>query len=67
MEIIQGHSDRFLQIRDAMETTILCRSIIYNLIKAGGFPSYYAIKGERKAWLESEVQAWLLVRVSASY
>ncbi|NAZ46717.1 AlpA family phage regulatory protein [Vibrio toranzoniae] len=66
MEIIQSRSDRFLRLRDVMETTTLCRSSIYNLIKAGDFPSNYTIMGKRKAWLESEVQAWLLARVSAS-
>lgn len=60
MEIIQNRSDRFLRLRDVIETTTLCRSSIYNLIKAGEFPSNYAIMGQRKAWLESEVQAWVL-------
>jgi len=67
MEIIQNRNDRFLRLRDANETTTLCRSSIYNLIKACEFPSNYAIMGKRKAWLESEVQAWVLARVSASY
>ncbi len=38
MEIIQSRSDRFLRLNDVMETTTLCRSSIYNLIKAGDFP-----------------------------
>ncbi|MFA0249614.1 helix-turn-helix transcriptional regulator [Vibrio sp. 10N.261.45.A4] len=67
MEFIQNSSDRFLRLRDVMETTTLCRSSIYNLIKAGEFPGNYTVMGKRKAWLESEVQAWLLARVSASY
>ncbi|WP_431306234.1 helix-turn-helix transcriptional regulator [Vibrio lentus] len=67
MEIIQNSSDRFLRLRDVMETTTLCRSSIYNLIKAVDLPSNYAIMGKRKAWLESEVQAWVLSRVSAFY
>jgi prophage regulatory protein len=67
MEIIQSPSDRFLRLRDVMEMTTLCRSRIYNLIKAGEFPSNYAAMGKRKAWLESEVQAWILSRVSPFY
>ncbi|WP_432715587.1 helix-turn-helix transcriptional regulator [Vibrio crassostreae] len=67
MEIIQSRSDRFLRLRDVVEVTTLCRSSIYILIKAGDFPCNYAVMGKRKAWLESEVQAWLLARVSASY
>ncbi|WP_435249309.1 helix-turn-helix transcriptional regulator [Vibrio sp. nBUS_14] len=46
-----------------METTTLCRSSIYNLIKAGEFPGNYTVMGKRKAWLESEVQAWVQSRV----
>lgn len=63
MEIIQNSSDRFLRLRDVMETTTLCRSSIYNLIKAGDFPGNYTVMGKRKAWLESEVQAWVQSRV----
>jgi prophage regulatory protein len=63
MEIIQNGSDRFLRLRDVMETTTLCRSSIYNLIKAGDFPSNYTVMGKRKAWLESEVQAWVRDKV----
>ncbi|XXK50905.1 helix-turn-helix transcriptional regulator [Vibrio sp. nBUS_14] len=63
MEFIQNSSDRFLRLRDVMETTTLCRSSIYNLIKAGEFPGNYTVMGKRKAWLESEVQAWVQSRV----
>jgi prophage regulatory protein len=66
MEIIQSPSDRFLRLRDVMEVTTLCRSSIYILIKAGDFPSNYAIMGKRKAWLESEVQAWLQAKIIPS-
>ncbi|MEZ9822737.1 helix-turn-helix transcriptional regulator [Shewanella sp. 10N.286.45.A1] len=64
MEIIQNRSDRFLRLRDVMEVTTLCRSSIYLLISAGDFPSNYAIMGKRKAWLESEVQAWLQTKIT---
>ena len=66
MEIIQSPSDRFLRLRDVMEVTTLCRSSIYILIKAGDFPSNYAIMGKRKACLESEVQAWLQAKIIPS-
>ncbi len=49
MEINQSRSKRVLRLCDVMETTILCRSSIYNLIKAGDLPSNYAILGKRKA------------------
>ena len=59
MEIIQNSSDRFLRLRDVMETTTLCRS----LNKAGDFPGDYTVMGKCKAWFESEVQAWVQSRV----
>ncbi|PTP91119.1 AlpA family phage regulatory protein [Vibrio splendidus] len=46
MDIIQNRSERFLRLRDVMETTTLCRNSIYNLIKAGDFPNNYAIMGK---------------------
>jgi prophage regulatory protein len=63
MKIIQNSSDRFLRLCEVMETTTLCRSSIYNLIKGGDFPGNYTVMGKRKAWLESEVQAWVRDKV----
>lgn len=63
MEITQDRSERFLRLRDVMNTTTLCRSSIYNLIKAGDFPKNVTVMGKRKAWLESEVQAWIQQKI----
>lgn len=51
---------RFLKLQQVMDKTTLCRSSIYILIKAGEFPRNYTVMGKRKAWLESEVDDWLM-------
>ena len=64
MDIIQNKKERFLRLRDVMDTTTLCRTSIYSLIKAGKFPNNITVIGKRKAWLESEVQAWVREKVN---
>lgn len=51
---------RFLKLQQVMDKTTLCRSSIYNLIKAGDFPKNVTVMGKRKAWLESEVEDWMM-------
>jgi len=64
MDIIKNQREPFLRLRDVMDTTTLCRTSIYNLIKAGEFPNNVTVMGKRKAWLESEVQAWVHEKVN---
>ncbi|WP_299010383.1 AlpA family transcriptional regulator [uncultured Shewanella sp.] len=66
MEIIQNRSERFLRLRDVMDMTTLCRSSIYNLIKAGDFPKNVTVMGKRKAWLESEIEDWMMEKIEQS-
>mgnify|MGYP002515205197 CR=1 FL=1 len=54
---------RFLKLQQVMDKTTLCRSSIYNLIKAGDFPKNVTVMGKRKAWLESEVEDWMMSKV----
>lgn len=49
-----------------MDKTTLCRSSIYNLIKAGDFPKNVAVMGKRKAWLESEIEDWMMEKIQAA-
>jgi prophage regulatory protein len=46
-----------------MDKTSLCRSSIYNLINAGKFPKNITVMGKRKAWLESEIEDWMMARL----
>ena len=49
-----------------MDKTTLCRSSIYLLIKAGDFPKNVTVMGKRKAWLESEIDDWMMEKMQAS-
>lgn len=57
---------RFLKLQQVMDKTTLCRSSIYNLIKAGDFPKNVTVMGKRKAWLESEVEDWMVSKIEIS-
>ncbi|EIV8504033.1 AlpA family phage regulatory protein [Vibrio parahaemolyticus] len=54
---------KFLKLQQVMDKTTLCRSSIYNLIKAGDFPKNVTVMGKRKAWLESEVEDWMMSKM----
>ncbi|MGO2089980.1 MAG: AlpA family phage regulatory protein [Oceanisphaera sp.] len=57
---------KFLKLQQVMDKTTLCRSSIYMLIKAGDFPKNVTVMGKRKAWLESEVEDWMMERMQTS-
>ncbi|HHF3183992.1 TPA: AlpA family phage regulatory protein [Vibrio alginolyticus] len=57
---------KFLKLQQVMDKTTLCRSSIYNLIKAGDFPKNVTVMGKRKAWLESEVEDWMVSKIEIS-
>jgi len=46
----------FLKLQQVINKTTLCRSSIYNLIKACKFPDSVTVIGKRKAWLESDIE-----------
>ncbi|AWX99291.1 transcriptional regulator [Marinomonas primoryensis] len=54
---------RFLKLQQVMDKTSLCRSSIYNLINAGKFPKNVTVMGKRKAWLESEIEDWMMSKM----
>ena len=55
----------FLKLQQVIDKTTLCRSSIYNLINAGDFPNSVTVMGKRKAWLESEVEEWMMEKIQA--
>lgn len=57
---------KFLKLQQVMDKTTLCRSSIYLLIKSGDFPKNVTVMGKRKAWLESEVDDWMVSKMQAS-
>ncbi|OOF11736.1 MULTISPECIES: AlpA family phage regulatory protein [Salinivibrio] len=57
---------KFLKLQQVMEKTSLCSSSIYNLMKEGDFPKNISVMGKRKAWLESDVEEWMLKKLQAT-
>jgi prophage regulatory protein len=54
---------KFLRMNDVKALTGLGRSTIYKHIKLGIFPAAAKLGGRSVAWVESEVQAWIVERI----
>ncbi|GAB3529174.1 AlpA family phage regulatory protein [Photobacterium alginatilyticum] len=57
---------KFLKLQQVMDKTTLCRSSIYNLIKTGDFPKNVTVMGKRKAWLESDIEDWMMSKMESA-
>ncbi len=55
-----------LKIKEVIKQTSLSKSSIYRLIKNGSFPKQIKLSQHCSAWLESEINDWLLDRVKQS-
>lgn len=59
-------SERILRLPEVMERTGLGRSSIYLNISENTFPKQIGLGERSVGWLESEVNAWIAKRISAS-
>jgi len=57
---------KILRLRAAKDWTGLSRSTIYAMMKNGTFPKSLSLGARAIGWLESDIQAWIDSRVSAS-
>ncbi|EKF9975152.1 AlpA family transcriptional regulator [Vibrio cholerae] len=55
---------RFLKLKEVMEKTALSRSAIYRKMNDGEFPESVSLGERAVAWVESEVQDWVIDRVT---
>lgn len=55
----------FLNLEQVTTKTTLCKSTIYELMKIGEFPKNFTVSGKRKAWLESEVEDWMMSKMES--
>lgn len=58
--------ERLLRMVEVERQTGISRSQLYRLIAAGDFPRSVSLYGRSKAWVESQVQAWIAARIAAS-
>ena len=57
--------ERFISLRDVLTRTSLSKTHTYRLINAGDFPRPVPLGPRRVAFIEREVNDWLLSRVAA--
>ncbi|MBY7668015.1 MULTISPECIES: AlpA family transcriptional regulator [Vibrio] len=55
---------RFLKLKEVMEKTALSRSAIYRKMSDGEFPQSVSLGDRAVAWVDSEVQDWVIDRVA---
>ncbi|MGL4936434.1 helix-turn-helix transcriptional regulator [Shewanella sp.] len=56
---------KLIRLKDVIACTGLARSTIYKYIDEGIFPKAVSLGGRAVAWVESEVQQWILARIAA--
>ncbi|TMN68086.1 transcriptional regulator [Pseudoalteromonas sp. S1727] len=55
---------RLIKLKEVIEKTSLGRSTIYELMTDGRFPKQVSLGAKSVAWLESEVDDWIMERIS---
>ena len=56
---------RLIKLKEVMHMTGLARPTIYKFIKAGEFPKQVSLGGRAVAWVEAEVEEWVLEKIEA--
>lgn len=51
---------RFLKLKEVMEKTALSRSAIYRKMSDGEFPQSVSLGDRAVAWVESEIDDWMV-------
>ena len=54
---------RLIRLKEVMHMTGLARSTVYKLMGDGAFPSSVPLQPRAVAWVESEVQDWIQLRL----
>ncbi len=54
---------RLIKLKDVISSTGLARSTIYKYIADGAFPKPVALGERSVAWVEGEVQEWILEKI----
>lgn len=53
-----------MRLKEVMDMTGLSRSYVYQLMGEGNFPQSVSLGARAVAWVESEVQDWILERIA---
>jgi len=60
---VSGPHHKFLRLTEVRKRVPLSRSSIYRGVIQGTFPAQYRLGPNSSAWLESEIDAWILSRL----
>ncbi len=66
MHTTSNINTRILRLPEVKQRIGLCRSSIYERIKAGNFPKNIRLGARSVGWLESEIESWIADRINAS-
>lgn len=55
---------KFLKLKEVMEMTAMSRSNVYKMMSEGRFPQSVSLGARAVAWVDSEVQDWILERIA---
>lgn len=59
-------NDYFVRMKEVRRRTGLSHSTIYRMIQDKSFPPGHNLGGRSRAWLNSDIQAWIDARIAAS-
>ncbi|WP_286240950.1 helix-turn-helix transcriptional regulator [Neptuniibacter halophilus] len=54
---------RLMKLKEVMHTTGLARSTVYKYIHEGNFPKPVSLGERNVAWLESEIEDWIMDKI----
>lgn len=54
---------RLIKLKEVIEKTSLGRSTIYEFMTKGTFPKQVSLGAKSVAWVESEVDDWIMERI----
>ena len=63
MTKIRSHLMRLIKLKEVIEKTSLGRSTIYEFMTKGTFPKQISLGAKSVAWVESEVDDWIMERI----
>ncbi len=63
MNELEEFTMRFMKLKEVMQTTGLARSTIYKHIADGTFPKPVSLGGRSVAWIDNEVDDWMLEKI----
>lgn len=55
---------KLIKLKEVIEITCLTKATIYRMIAEGKFPKQVSLGERAVAWVESEVQNWILEKIT---